>query len=130
MSPVIINIYDAVLNYELNSKPGMVGRYMTRMGDKMVIGAKAQAGVRTGALRASIHQRYGRWARGQLIEVGSGMSYAYMHHEGTSPHLIVGRTGRKLRFMSRGKVVYTKVVNHPGTRSNKYLTNQLKYARN
>ena len=127
---VIINLYDGVIDYELNQPGGMVGRYMDRTGDKMVAGAKAQVGVRTGALRASIHKRRERWARGQLFEVSAVTPYAYMHHEGTSPHVIVGHGGRNLRFMSRGKVVYTKVVHHPGTRSNKYLTDQLRYVRN
>jgi hypothetical protein len=127
---VIINLYDAVIDFELNQPGGMVGRYMDRMSSKMIVGAKAQVGVRTGALRASIHSRSERWARGQLFEITATRPYAYMHHEGTAPHLIVGHSGRNLRFMSRGKVVYTKVVRHPGTRSNKYLTNQLKYVRN
>lgn len=127
---IIINLYDGVIDYELNQPGGMVGRYMDRTGKRMVAGAKAQVGVRTGALRASIHKRHERWARGQLFEVSATTSYALMHHEGTSPHLIVGHSGRNLRFMSRGRVVYTKVVNHPGTRSNKYLTDQFKYIRN
>ena len=104
---VIINLYDAVIDFELNQPGGMVGRYMDRVSNKMIVGAKAQVGVRTGALRASIHSRSERWARGQLFEVTATRPYAYMHHEGTSPHLIVGHSGRNLRFMSRGKVVYT-----------------------
>jgi hypothetical protein len=127
MSPVIINIYDDVLDYELNQPGGMVGRRMHLIAQRMELGAKAQVGVRTGALRASIHSRQERWARGQLVEVSAEMSYAYMHHEGTAPHLITGHGGRNLRFMSRGKVVYTKVVHHPGTRSNKFLSDQLRY---
>ena len=124
---VKLNLYDSVLNKELNSPAGMVGRYMYRLGTKMMIGARAEVGVRTGALRASIHMRQERWARGQLIMVGSSLGYAAMHHEGTRPHVITPRTGRHLRFVSRGQIVYATIVHHPGTRPNHFLSNQLRY---
>ena len=125
----VLNLYDQVIDNEMNSRSGMVGRHMRRLAIRMVAGAKAQVGVRTGALRASIHHRQERWTRGQLVMVGSELDYAYMHHEGTRPHVIVSHTGRRLRFVSGGRVVYAQRVNHPGTRSNRYLTDQLRYVR-
>jgi hypothetical protein len=126
----VLVINDAVVDYETRAPGGMVGRYMARMGARMVAGAKAQVGVRTGQLRASIHMRQERAIRGQIIMVGSGVRHALMHHEGTRPHVITGRNGGYLRFAARGGVVYTRVVNHPGTDPNKYLSDQLKYVNN
>lgn len=48
--------------------------------------------------------------------VGSRLSYADSVHGGAKPHIIEGKTPRGLRFYweSRGRVVITPRVNHPG----------------
>jgi len=105
---------------------GRVGRYLNRKGRAITVAARAQVGVRTGNLRSSIHMRHFRDSRGQYVRIGSPLSYAKMHHEGTPPHLIKPKREEKLRFVSRGVVVYTHLVRHPGTRPNKFLTDNLK----
>lgn len=40
--------------------------------------------------------------------------------EGTRPHPIVPRNAKVLRFPAGGGIVYTKRVNHPGTKPRKY----------
>lgn len=109
----------------LNSPTGTVGRYLALKGAILMRAAKDQVGVQTGKLRASIHMRHSRRGAGQFIEVGSPLKYALMHHEGTRPHIIVPNRARVLRFSAGGRVVYTHAVRHPGTRANKYLTDNL-----
>jgi hypothetical protein len=108
---------------------GPVGLYLKRLGNRVIAAARSQAGVRTGALRASIHMRHFRDPRGQYIKIGSSLPYARLHHEGTRPHLILPKKRQMLRFYSRGQIVFTHMVRHPGTRPNRYLTDNLKLIR-
>lgn len=117
---------EPVLDNYLNNPKGKVGRFLRRKGNIVMRAAKRQVGVRTGALRSSIHMRHFREARGQFIMIGSEMDYALMHHEGTKPHLITASRGQKMRFVSRGQAMYTHVVRHPGTKANKYLSDNLR----
>lgn len=94
---------------------------MSHLGRDIMDGARIFVGRKTGALRASIHMRHFRDPRGQYITVGSNLNYAYMHHEGTKRHLILPQRARMLKFMSRGQMVITHRVMHPGTRPNPYL---------
>ena len=109
----------------LNSPRGQVGAYLFVKGAKIREKARAQVGVDTGALKASIHVRQGRRGPGQYVEVGSPLSHALMHHEGTKPHVIMPKRASVLRFAAGGRIVYTRKVNHPGTKPNRYLTDQL-----
>jgi hypothetical protein len=118
-----LRLYDSVLDTMLNSKAGDMGKYMRRIGTEIVAGAKVMAPVRTGHLKRSISLwRHERWVRGQLIEVGSPLSYAHLVHEGSRPHLITSHTGRTLAFKDHGRMVFAKSVIHPGFRGRKYLT--------
>jgi hypothetical protein len=118
-----LRLNDRVLDEMLNSKTGEVGRYMRGVSVKIIVGAKSMVRVRSGALRRSIGLwRHERTVRGQLIEVGSHLDYAYVQHEGTRPHLITPNTGRTLQFKNHGRIVYAKSVVHPGFRGRKYLT--------
>ena len=121
-------IYKPILNFELNSPLGMVGGHMRVLGAKIEKAAKAQVGVRTGGLRASIHTDHKTVGGRQYIKVGSSRSHALLHHEGTRPHMIsVNPPRTHLRFTSkRGGVVYATTVMHPGTRPNRYLSSQLR----
>jgi len=123
-----LRIYDTVLDFELNSPPGMVGRHLGRIGDVILTGARAIAGTDTGRLKRSLYKHTRRDSRGLYLEVGATVPYAYMHHEGTPPHVIVPETGRVLRFKSGGRVVYARKVVNPGTRGRKYLTVPLRRA--
>lgn len=113
----------------LRSQTGAVGKDLRKRGLRVQAGAKAQVGVRTGALRASIHMRHYNDTRGQYVKIGSNLNYARAHHEGTRPHLIKPNRNQVLRFQTRGQVVFAHVVKHPGTKPNRYLTDNLKLAR-
>ncbi len=122
-----LRIYDMVLNRELKSPNLMVGQHLRAVGDRIATRARIQVGKRTGKLASSI--RVGdlkSYAYGQRITVGAKNKIAYMHHEGTKPHVIVPkRPGGNLVFMKSGRVVVTKMVLHPGTKPNRYLSDQL-----
>ena len=122
-------IYKSALHKELNTSSGALWRYMERKGDLAVKGAKRMAGVKTGRLRASIHKRHLGNMTGQYLWIGSKVPYAYMHHQGTRPHIIMPKSPAKpLRFTSKGRVVITPgPVMHPGTRPNPYLSSQLRH---
>ena len=113
------------IDHLLNDPYGPVGRYLFVRGRAIMAGAKSQVGVKTGRLKASIHMRQERAAFGQELRVGSPLSYALMHHEGTRPHIITPNRAKVLRFTSGGRVIYTHAVRHPGTRPNRYLTDYL-----
>jgi len=109
----------------LNSPRGEVGRYLFERGTRILVAAKNQVGVKTGRLKASINMRQYRSVGGQSLKIGSPLDYALIHHEGTRPHIITPDRAEFLRFSSRGRVVYTRVVRHPGTKPNKYLADNL-----
>jgi hypothetical protein len=109
----------------LNSPAGTVGKHLAAVGHQIMIAAKQQVGVDTGRLKNSIHMRHFRSGVGQLIEVGSPVKYALLHHQGTRPHLITPNRAQVLRFTAGSRVIYTHQVKHPGTRPNRYLTDNL-----
>jgi hypothetical protein len=114
------------LDFLLNDAFGPVGRDLNKRARRVMTAAKAQVGVDTGRLKQSIHVRnHNRTMTGQSIQVGSPVSYALAHHNGTRPHLIVPKTAKVLRFTAGSRVIYTHSVRHPGTRPNKYLTDNV-----
>jgi len=114
------------MDFYLDQPLGQVGRYMKYQGRKIMVRAKAQVGVKSGALRANIHMRHVRIKRGQYIKIIASLRYARMHHDGTRPHVILPRKRQVLRFMSKGQIINTHMVLHPGTKPNRFLTDQLK----
>lgn len=111
----------------LNSRGGMVGRHVEDKAKKVQDIAKTLVGKRTGRLAASIAMRRHRTASGFEYTIGSMRTYALLHHTGTRPHLIVAKPPGRLRFRgSTGTIVWKKVVRHPGTRPNPYLTTALR----
>lgn len=129
LTVVKLVIYKPILNFELNDPRGMVGNHMHALGRKIMVGAKAQVGVKTGRLRDSIYMEHrGIPYKGQTLKIGSGLSYAYMHHQGTRPHIITPKEGNAgaLVFRKNSRIIYTKQVLHPGTKANRYLSDQLR----
>jgi hypothetical protein len=49
--------------------------------------------------------------------------------DGTRPHLIRPRRARALRFTVGGDVVFAKLVRHPGTRANNFMSRALRLGR-
>lgn len=108
------------------------GAVMTRfrvLGRLIVTAARAQVGKDTGELAASIHWNIQRWGLLPELWIGTYNSIGYIHHEGTRPHAISARGGQFLRFSSKGRMVYDRTVMHPGTRPNRFLTDNLYIAR-
>jgi hypothetical protein len=117
-----VTLYPSGMAWLLQSPSGPTGRFLARRGRTIVSLAKAQVGVKTGALRASIHMRHFRDPRGQYLKIGSNLNYALSHHEGARPHVIVPKSAKVLKFVSRGQVIFAHKVAHPGNKPNKYLT--------
>lgn len=119
-------VFDEGAMARLTKSPsGMVGQWMDKKGYRLVRYAKAQAGVDTGDLRRSISHRTTGRAYGILTTVSATDRKAMMHHEGTRAHRIEARRAKVLRFSMGGRTVYAKQVWHPGTKPNRYLTDNL-----
>jgi hypothetical protein len=112
--------------YVLRHPNGPVGTYITDRTKLLAILAKQQVGVKTGALRRSIGFKVVSSVGGVVGTVTAADKKAIMHHNGTRPHTIFPVNGQTLRFPVRGKIVYAKVVHHPGTKPNKFLTDNLR----
>lgn len=123
-----LKLYEPEFKIMINGDDGLVGRYMKRKARAITAAAKAQVGYKTGALKKSIHFRHTTHAYGHKLWIGSRLSYAYMHHEGTKPHVILPKKAEVLRFSKGTRVIYSRAVYHPGTRPNRYLSNQLAIA--
>lgn len=121
-----LKLYNPALDRMLNNPSGEVGRVLKRKGDLLVILAKSQVGVKTGSLKQSIHMRHYRDGGGQFIMVGSSRHHALVHHEGSRPHLITPNKSKVLKFSKRGQTIITRMVRHPGTKPNHYLTRNLR----
>lgn len=84
--------------------------------------ARILAPVDTGRLRSSGKIQYSSFfsfrAKATIV---FDVDYAEMVHNGTRPHVIRPRNAQALRFVIGGRVVYAKVVHHPGTKANPFL---------
>lgn len=127
----------------IRSPNGPVLRDLLRRGDMLIKLAKAQVHLGRSPEVGSIRGTGGRSqphlrdtivkrtdmsrASGPVVMVGSDAApKALIHHEGSRPHIITPRRATVLRFMgSSGQVVFTKRVRHPGTKPNRYLTDNL-----
>lgn len=117
--------YDKPFNHLLKSPNGLVGKYLQERGDRLAELARAQVGVESGDLRRSIKYEL-ITSRGNLaVRVTATDRKALMHHQGTRPHIITPRKKQTLRFHHRGRIVYAKIVHHPGTKPNRFLTDNL-----
>jgi Bacteriophage HK97-gp10, putative tail-component len=89
--------------------------------------AKVLAPVDTGRLRASIRiERRTFLGLRARYTIGSDLNYAAMVHDGTRPHVIRPRRAKALRFRVGGRVVFARVVRHPGTRGRPFLDRALR----
>lgn len=122
------------MRFEINQKgwdeafhdvDGMLGQWMEERAIYLMILAQRQVGVDTGLLRDNIRWTLSHDPNGLVATVGAEVDYALLHHEGTRAHQIFPRTKSTLRFAKDGKIVYARMVNHPGTRPNRYLTDNL-----
>jgi hypothetical protein len=115
----------AGLDRYLNDPQGELGQQLDRLGRLIIMAAKRQVGVDTGDLRDSIRMVHRRIRDGQSLWIGSYNHIALAHHEGTRPHTIRAQPQKMMRFSNGGRIIYSHKVNHPGTRPNRYLSDQL-----
>jgi hypothetical protein len=78
-------------------------------------------GKRTGYLASRINLSSRAVPPFWWFKIEGDTRYAYMHHRGTKPHIIEG----SLEFRSGGRMVHTRVVHHPGTKPNPFLSRAL-----
>lgn len=107
----------------LNGPDGVVTREVIRRASVVQEGGRARVGVDSGRLRRSIVKRIVQTAGGVEVWVGSSEPHAYLHHEGTAPHMIYGSP--LLVFEVNGVTIFTPQVDHPGTVPNPYLVDAL-----
>lgn len=130
---------------EFRSHEGMVGAYVRKTTAKTLaetVARTAPAPGRTPRNRTKINYATGRLAlagitfsRGKWGKEVEGRvvaipRYAIYVHNGTIPHIITPRRHAYLKFnwRKKGKVIYAKSVNHPGTEANPFLLRALKKA--
>jgi hypothetical protein len=85
--------------------------------------------VDRGILRGSIFTALSGTPLDLRGKVASPLEYAVPVEEGTRPHIIRPRSGRYLRFVANGRVVFARQVQHPGTRGVHMFAEGLRAAR-
>ena len=89
-----------------------------KLADYAVKAMKEKAPKRTGKLRKSIR----KVQRGFEAYVFPTVPYALYVEYGTRPHLIRPVRAQALRFETRtGKIVFTRLVRHPGTKPRPFI---------
>lgn len=104
------------------------GRRVLRQRAPQVLNrARILAPVDTGRLRSSGKIEYsGFFTFRPKATVRFDVEYAEFVNDGTRPHVIRPRTAKALRFTVGGRVVYARVVRHPGTRGTRFLDRALR----
>jgi hypothetical protein len=104
---------------------GPVSRMLLTKGRRLKTLARHQVGFKSGRLYKSIGDNLRPYHSSLMVEVGSPVKYALLHHEGTRAHHIYPRRAKVLRFARYGRINYRYRVFHPGTKPNRYLTDHL-----
>lgn len=128
ISSTRLDINQAALNQFLSGPTGEVARFLQRGGRRVVLAAKAQVGKDTLALMDSISYDVSTIGTVPTLTVKSDSEIAYIHHEGTRPHVITPRNAQALRYSSNGRISYARAVMHPGTPPNRYLSDNIHLA--
>jgi hypothetical protein len=80
------------------------------------------APVKTGYLASTVYKE----VSDREATVGVAASYAKFVVEGTAPHEIRPINGGVLAFQLGGRMVFTPLVHHPGTKPNPFMDNAAK----
>lgn len=116
------------------SPQGMVGQWTAKKAQEVAVVSRAEApkpgqskGYATGETATTIKVKGPTAGRkGPEAEIVSGTDHAFDLHEGTAPHTIKARPGKKLVFFGKaGRVIADKVF-HPGTKANPFLVRALR----
>jgi HK97 gp10 family phage protein len=82
------------------------------------------APIKTGYLASTVYKQ----VSDNEGVVGVAASYARVVVEGSAPHEIRPANGGVLAFMIAGKMVFTPIVHHPGTKPNPFMQNAFEEA--
>lgn len=89
--------------------------------------ARILAPVDTGRLRSSGRIEYsGFFTFRPKATIVFDVDYAEAVHNGARPHIIRPKNAKALRFRINGRVVYARVVHHPGTKGKPFLDRALR----
>ncbi len=100
-------------------------KLIERVTDIAFVAAFWGAPVLTGYLASTIYKE----VTPNEGKVGAAASYAVDVELGTAPHEIRPANGKVLAFMVAGKMVFTPIVHHPGTKANPFLRRAADLAR-
>jgi hypothetical protein len=128
-----IIIDSKALDNMLRGPNGEVVRDLIRRAEMLQRLAKDQCGFGKGNdphghLRDSIVKRVMSGGQNPQVMVGSSHPIAMIHHEGTRAHLIEPKSASVLAWedgSAVGGMRFARRVNHPGTKPNRYLTDNL-----
>jgi hypothetical protein len=100
-------------------------KLVERLTDIAFAAAFWEAPVLTGYLASTVYKEVSP----NEGKVGAAASYAPDVELGTAPHEIRPANGKFLAFQIAGKMVFTPVVHHPGTKANPFLRRAADLAR-
>jgi hypothetical protein len=92
-------------------------KLIDRLTDVAFAAAFWGAPVKSGYLASTVYKDEGK--------VGAAASYAVAVEYGTAPHEIRPINGGVLAFEVAGKMIFTPLVHHPGTRANPFMQRAL-----
>lgn len=125
--PVIISIDDSEFRKTVKRFPDALEKaiQLTALELHRNIVIEAPRGTsKTGNRRQS--RLAGSWKPQKISKLSWGLSsnvvYRLMVQTGTKAHDIRPKTKKVLRFEVKGKIVFCKLVHHPGTKKNPYIT--------
>lgn len=106
---------------------GEARRVLRQRAPQVLNRARILAPVDTGRLRSSGRVEYsGFFGFRPKATIVFDVEYAPMVNDGTQPHIIRPKKAQVLRFQVGGRIVYAKVVHHPGTKANPFLDRALR----
>lgn len=100
-------------------------KLIERLTDVAFAAAFWGAPVKLGYLASTVYKE----VSGGKGVVGAAASYAKFVVEGSAPHEIRPINGGVLAFQIAGKMIFTSIVHHPGTRANSFLYRAAEEAR-
>lgn len=104
---------------------GLVDRSLRRRVERVQAAAERLA---PGSMGRGIRTRIDYRTDGAVGVITSTHPATIFVVNGTRPHIIRPVRAQALRFTIGGRVVYAKVVNHPGTRPNNFMIDALRQA--
>lgn len=113
----VMESLDAVENALEGELPGTVRDAVDMAHDEAVREIPKRTGRTASTIRTSSH----RIPRGAVGSVYSTDEIAYYLEVGTREHVIRPRHRKALRFEVDGRVVFARMVHHPGTRAYRWL---------